>query len=128
MPSFARIRQIAIPVRDIDSARAFYRDILGMKHLFDAPPALAFFDCGGVRLMLSGPEAGGKDADSQHPVLFYDVTDIRKVFADLQRAGVASVEEPHIVARVGGSEVWIAFIGDGQGNMVGMMSEVPVST
>ena len=75
--SLSLIRQIALPVDSVDKAKTFYRDVLGMQHLFDAPPALSFFDCGGIRLMLAGPEAQGKDGDRQHAVLFYDVTDIK---------------------------------------------------
>ncbi len=84
--SFAKIRQIAIPVKEIGEATRFYRDVLGMRHLFDAPPQLAFFDCGGVQLMLSGPEGGGKDAETQHPILYYDVADIKATHARLTAA------------------------------------------
>ena len=57
--ALSRIKQIALPVREIAEATRFYRDTLGMRHLFDAPPALSFFDCGGVQLMLAGPEGTG---------------------------------------------------------------------
>jgi methylmalonyl-CoA/ethylmalonyl-CoA epimerase len=123
-PSLERIKQIAIPVRDIGEAIRFYRDTLGLTHQFDAPPALSFFDCGGVRLMLAGPEAQGKDGEQQHPVLFYDVTDIKKVHAKIKSAGAATVEEPHMIARMNGREIWIASVSDGQGNVVSLMSEV----
>ncbi|MEA2762336.1 MAG: methylmalonyl-CoA/ethylmalonyl-CoA epimerase [Gemmatimonadaceae bacterium] len=119
-----RIKQIAVPVRNVDEASRFYRDTLGLKHLFDAPPALSFFDCGGVRLMLAGPEAQGKDGAEQHPVLFYDVSDIKKVHAKIKSSGAASIEEPHIIARMNGREVWISSVSDGQGNVVSLMSEV----
>ena len=122
--SVSRITQIAIPVRDIAEATRFYRDVLGLKHLFDAPPGLSFFDCGGVRLMLSGSEAESKDADQQHPVLYYDVSDIRSAHAKLKAAGAASIEEPHVIAKMNGREIWIGFVSDGQGNMVGLMSDV----
>lgn len=119
-----RIKQIAVPVRDIKQAARFYRDTLGLTHLFDAPPALSFFDCGGVRLMLAGPEAQGKDGEEQHPVLFYDVSDIKKTHAKMKSSGAASIEEPHIITRMNGREIWIASVSDGQGNVVGLMSEV----
>jgi len=121
------IKQIAIPVTDVDSAKGFYRDVLGMTHLFDAPPALSFFDCGGVRLMLSGPAAQGKDGDRQHAVLFYDVSDIKKSYAAIRAAGAPSLAEPHIIARMNGREVWIAELGDGHGNAVSLISEVAES-
>ena len=123
--SLSRIKQIAIPVNSVEKAKAFYRDTLGMRHLFDAPPALAFFDCGGVQLMLAGPEAQGKDGDKQHAVLFYDVSDIKETHARIKASGAKSITEPHIIARMGGREIWIADISDGQGNVVGLMSDVP---
>jgi methylmalonyl-CoA/ethylmalonyl-CoA epimerase len=123
--SLSRIKQIAIPVNEIREATRFYRDVLGMRHLFDAPPALSFFDCGGVQLMLSGPEAQGSEGDKQHPVIFYDVADIKAVHARIKVAGAASIQEPHVIAKMGGREIWIAFVSDGQGNSVGLMSDIP---
>jgi methylmalonyl-CoA/ethylmalonyl-CoA epimerase len=130
MPSTAsvtldRIKQIAIPVNSVDQAKSFYRDTLGMRHLFDAPPALSFFDCGGVRLMLAGPEAQGEDGDQQHPVLFYDVSDIKETHERIKSSGAKTLEEPHIIARMNGREIWIAAVSDGQGNTVSLMSDVP---
>ena len=125
--SLSQIKQIAIPVKEIGEAKRFYRDVLGLKHLFDAPPALSFFDCGGVRLMLSGPDAQGKDGNEQHPVLYYDVDDIKATHARMKAAGAQSIEEPHIVAKMNDIEVWIGFVSDGQGNSVGLMSEVRAS-
>jgi len=125
--SLSRIKQIALPVNDVEQAKKFYKDVLGMQHLFDAPPALSFFDCSGVRLMLAGPTAQGKDGNRQHAVLFYDVSDIRKTYASIKAAGAPSHAEPHIIARMNGREVWIAELGDGHGNFVSLMSEVAAS-
>lgn len=125
--NLSRIKQIAVPVADVDKAKVFYKDVLGMQHLFDAPPALSFFDCGGVRLMLCGPAAQGKDGDRQHAVLYYDVTDIKKTYAAIRESGAPSLAEPHIIARMSGREVWIAELGDGQGNNVSLISEVAAS-
>ena len=125
--SLSRIKQIAIPVHSVDNAKAFYRDTLGMRHLFDAPPALSFFDCGGVQLMLAGPEAQGKDGDQQHAVLFYDVSDIKKTHARIKSSGAKSLEEPRLITRMNGREIWISSVSDGQGNVVGLMSDVPAA-
>ncbi|HUQ98289.1 MAG TPA: VOC family protein [Gemmatimonadaceae bacterium] len=125
--SLSRIKQIAIPVKEIGEATRFYRDVLGLEHLFEAPPSLSFFDCGGVRLMLSGPEAQGKDGNEQHPVLFYDVSDIRTAHARIKAAGAESIQEPHLIAKMNGRETWIGFVSDGQGNSVGLISEVPAA-
>jgi methylmalonyl-CoA/ethylmalonyl-CoA epimerase len=122
--SLSRIKQVAIPVNDVSEAARFYRDVLGLKHLFDAPPALSFFDCGGVQLMLSGPAAQGPDGGQQHPVLYYDVTDIRAMFTRITSAGAKSIQAPHVIAKMNGREIWIAFVSDGQGNHVGLMSDV----
>lgn len=122
--SLSRIKQVAVPVDSIETAKVFYRDTLGMRHLFDAPPALAFFDCGGIRLMLAGPEAQGKDGPTQHPVLFYDVGDIKATHAKIKASGARGLQEPHIIARMNGLEIWLASVEDGQGNVVSLMSEV----
>jgi methylmalonyl-CoA/ethylmalonyl-CoA epimerase len=123
--SLSRIKQIALPVSSLDKAKTFYRDTLGMRHLFDAPPALSFFDCGGVQLMLAGPEAQGKDGDRQHAVLFYDVGDIKKTHARIKSSGAESLEEPRMIARMNGREIWVSSVSDGQGNVVSLMSDVP---
>jgi len=122
--SLSRIKQVALPVREITAATRFYRDTLGMRHLFDAPPALSFFDCGGVQLMLAGPDAQGKDGEQQHAVLFYDVSDIKDVHGKIKSSGVKSLEEPHVIARMNGREIWISSFSDGQGNVVSLMSDV----
>lgn len=121
----SRIRQVAVPVQSIDTARVFYRDVLGLRHLFDAPPSLAFFDCGGTQLMLAGPEAHGPDGAGQHPVLYYDVGDIKSSHARLKTLGAKVLEEPHVIARMNGREIWISAVSDGEGNTVQLMSDVP---
>lgn len=123
--SLSRIKQIALPVNSIDEAKIFYRDTLGLRHLFDAPPGLSFFDCGGVQLMLAAPAAQGKDGPEQHAVLFYDVRDIKETHARIKSAGAKSLAEPRIIARMNGREIWVGELSDGQGNVVGLMSEVP---
>src|SRR5712664_1331835 len=123
--SLSRIKQIAIPVNSVDEAKAFYRDTLGLRHLFDAPPALSFFDCGGVRLMLAGLAAQGKDGDQQHAVLFYDVRDIKKTHARIKSSGATSLAEPRIIARMSGRVLGVCGHSDGQGNVLGLISLVP---
>ena len=120
----SRIRQIAVPVESIEEAKTFYGQTLGLKHLFDAPPALSFFDCGGVQLMLAGPAAQGDGGDTQHPVLYYDVDDIKSAHARIKSAGAKVIEEPRVIARMNGREIWISAVSDGQGNVVQFMSDV----
>jgi methylmalonyl-CoA/ethylmalonyl-CoA epimerase len=122
--SLSKIRQVALPVNDVAEATRFYRDTLGMRHLFDAPPGLSFFDCGGVQLMLAAPAAQGKDGGEQHAVLFYDVSDIKDVHGRIKSSGAKSIEEPRVIARMNGREIWVSSFNDGQGNVVSLMSDV----
>ena len=126
-PAFAldRIRQIAVTVRDVERAVRFYRDTLGMRLLFTAPPGLAFFDCGGVRLMLARPES----AEFEHPasVLYYGVEDIGAAEAALIARGVEFESAPHVVHLTDALELWIGFFRDSEGNLLGIMSEVATS-
>jgi catechol 2,3-dioxygenase-like lactoylglutathione lyase family enzyme len=125
-PDIQRIGQIAVPVKDLDRAVTFYRDVLGLRLLFQAPPGLAFFECGGVRLMLSLPEA----PDQDHPgsVIYYVVDDLaaawKAVTARGATPGAAGAAEPHLIAKMPDHDLWMAFVDDGEGNLVGLMSEV----
>src|SRR5438093_1605684 len=92
-----RIHQISIRVQDTARAVAFYRDALGLKLLFEAPPQLAFFDCGGVRLMLSPAEP---EFDHQGSVIYFAVDDIKGTHAALAAAGVKFRSEPHLIAKL----------------------------
>lgn len=118
----ARIGQIAIPVEDLERAVGFYRDILRLPFLFRAPPGLAFFDCGGVRLMLSRPE--GKAAPSRAGLLYYLVTDLPAAHRALLAQGVEFLDDPHLIAKLPDHELWMAFCRDSEGNTLALMSEV----
>ena len=119
----ARIKQVAMTVRDMTRAVPFYRDTLGIRLLFEAPPNFAFFDCDGVRLMLAPPEGEFAPPGS---VLYFDVPDIRTAHADLTARGVVFKSEPHVVAKLPDREVWLADFADGEGNTLALMSEVTV--
>ncbi len=118
------IGQISIAVHDLDRAVAFYRDILKMPFLFQAPPGLAFFDCGGVRLMLTLPEGGSDDHHTSN--IYYRVEDIEGMAEVLKQRGVEFEQEPHLVARLPDREVWMAFFRDPDRNLLALMSEIPV--
>ena len=117
-----RIGQIAIRVADVARAVRFYRDTLGMRFLFEVPK-LAFFDCGGVRLMLSVPES--KEFDHPGSVLYYKVADINASYAALKGRGVDFIDEPHRIAQMPDHDLWMTFLHDSEGNTLGLMSEVP---
>jgi methylmalonyl-CoA/ethylmalonyl-CoA epimerase len=123
-PSFglAQIGQIAIPVADVARAIAFYRDVLGMRFLFQAPPGLGFFDCAGVRLMLDAPAKA--QANSYSSVIYYKVPDLQAAFDTLTARGVAFVAKPHLIARMPDHELWMAFFRDPDENLLALMSEV----
>lgn len=117
-----RIGQIAVPVADVDRAIEFYRDVLGMRFLFRAPPGLAFFDCGGVRLLLDAP-AGATGAGSAS-VIYYIVPDIDAAFETLKSRGVGFEAGPHLIAKMPDHDLWMAFFRDPDGNLLALMSEV----
>ena len=118
-----RIGQVAIPVADLDRAVRFYGDVLGLRLLFQAPPGLAIFDCGGVRLMLSRPE--GPEAPRTAGLVYYVVGDLTATYRALLERGAAFLDAPHRIARLPDHDLWMAFCRDSEGNLLGLMSEVP---
>jgi methylmalonyl-CoA/ethylmalonyl-CoA epimerase len=125
-PGISRIGQIAVRVHDLDRSVAFYRDVLGLRFLFQAPPGLAFFECGGVRLMLSRPEA--REFDHPGSLIYYVVDDIQAAWAAVTARGAtpatAGAPEPHLIAKLPDHDLWMAFVEDSEGNLLGLMSEV----
>ncbi len=115
------IGQIAVPVTDIDKAIAFYRDTLGMQFLFQAPPGLGFFNCGGIRLML---DASAKEKAGNSSVIYYKVNDLESTFGTLSNRGVKFESKPHLVAKMPDHELWMAFFRDPDQNLLALMSEV----
>jgi len=116
-----RIHQIAITVQNVERATAFYRDALGMTLLFRAPPGLSFFDCGGIRLMLSLPE--GAEVPKGNSILYYGVDDIEAAHAVLLARGVRFIDNPHVAARLPDRDVWLAEFRDSEENVLALMSE-----
>jgi methylmalonyl-CoA/ethylmalonyl-CoA epimerase len=115
------IAQLSMRARDLDRAVRFYRDTLGLRFLFSAPPQLAFFDCDGVRLMLGVPE----DKEFDHPgsVLYFRVEDIGVAYRTLQERGVTFRQAPERIARLSDREVWVAAFQDTEGNTLALMAE-----
>lgn len=113
-----RIAQIAIVVRDLERAKMFYGERLGLTHLFDAPPGLSFFQCGEVRLMLTPPEGPETGSIS---IVYYDVEAIDAAHRELESAGVIFESAPHFIAKLGEKDLWLAICRDPDGNMVGLM-------
>ena len=122
--NLSRIGQIAIGVSDIDRATEFYRDTLGMRFLFSAPPGMSFFDCGGVRLMLTLPEQG-RDESKSSSVIYYTVEDVHQATETLKSRGVRFIGEPHIIHSTDTYDLWMSFFTDPDGNTLALMAEVP---
>ena len=120
--ALSRIGQIAINAHDVDRATAFYREVLGLQHLFRARQ-LSFFDCGGVRLMLDKPEK--PEFDHPSSVLYFQVSDIRAAHKRLKDAGAKLEDEPHVIAQMPKYDLWMTFFRDSEGNLLALMSEVP---
>ena len=118
----SRIGQIAINAHDVERATAFYQDAMGLKLLFKAGPGLAFFDCGGVRLMLTRPEK--PEFDHPSSILYFFVPDIRAAHAAMKEKGVKFEDEPHLIAKMPDNDLWMTFFRDSEGNLLGLMSEV----
>lgn len=122
--SEATVGQLMIPVDDFERGVAFYRDVLGLPFLFAAPPQMAFFMCGGVRLLVGVVRQGQKA--QRGSAIYFLVEDINAVFASLSEHGVKFVAAPHVVNRTPKSELWLAEFTDPDGNQLALMSEVAV--
>src|SRR5947207_2326177 len=118
----AKLGQVLIPVNDFEKGVAFYRDILGLPFLFAAPPQMAFFDCGGVRLLVGVTPAG--QTPQRGSTIYFQIPDIHAVFSSLKQNGVRFMAEPHIVHRTPKAELWLAEFTDPDGNQLSLMSEV----
>lgn len=114
------ILQIAVSVRDIGRATAFYRDVLGLRFLFDAPN-MAFFDCGGIRLYLAA--GGGAEQHGAGSHVYFRSNDIPGLLGLLKEKGVSIHQEPHIIARMPDHDLWLMWIRDSEGNLLGVMEE-----
>jgi methylmalonyl-CoA/ethylmalonyl-CoA epimerase len=120
----AKVGQLLIPVDDFESGIAFYRDVLGLPFLFAAPPQMAFFQCGGVRLLVGVPEGQVAQRGS---TIYFQVPDIHAVHASLHESGVQFRAEPHVVHRTPASELWLAEFTDPFGNHLALMGEKPTA-
>jgi methylmalonyl-CoA/ethylmalonyl-CoA epimerase len=119
-PGLSRLGQISMRAKDLPRAVRFYRDVLGIPFLFEAPPSLAFFDLAGVRLLLDKPEG---EFDHPGSVLYFSVERIDAMYASLREKGVNFVREPHLIAKLPDREVWMAFFEDTEGNTLALMEE-----
>ena len=120
-PRLSTISQIVVTVSDVGVALPFYRDALGLSFLFSAGPNLAFLDAGGVRLMLSTPQGAG--SVGHNSILYFKVADIDATHAAIVARGAVSERAPQLTAKLPDHELWIGFLRDPDGNLVGLMEE-----
>ena len=118
----ATVGQLLVPVDDLAKGVSFYRDVLGLPFLFEAPPQMAFFNCGGIRLLVGMPPPG--QAARPGSAIYFRVSEIGPVFSTLKNAGVEFSAEPHVVHRTPSMELWLAEFQDPFGNSLALMSEV----
>lgn len=121
-PALGRIGQIALTVHDMDRSVAFWRDTVGLKFLFQAPN-VAFFDVAGVRLMLGSAES--PEVKAAGTVLYFEVADLDDTFAALRDRGVVVAKggEPHFIAKLGSTDLWMAFLEDPDGHLFALMQQ-----
>lgn len=112
------IMQVALTVNDVAQAKTFYGDVLGMQFLFDAG-SMAFFQCGGVRMLIGA----GETKPNNSTLLYFRVADIETTRRGLREQGVEFAQEPQMVARMPDHELWLAYVRDPSGNLLGLMEE-----
>ena len=117
----SEIRQIAVTVKDVGTSLPFYRDVLGLTFLFSPAPNLAFLDAGGVRIMLSTPQGAG--TVGHNSILYFKVSDIVAVHEAIVARGAVNERAPQLAAKLPDHELWIGFVRDPDGNLVGLMEE-----
>ena len=120
-PKLSEIRQIAITVSDVSVALPFYRDVLGLTFLFSPAPNLAFLAAGSIRIMLSTPQGAG--AAGHNSILYFKVAEIAATQAALVSRGAREERAPQLAARMPDHELWIGFVRDPDGNLIGLMEE-----
>lgn len=121
-PPSPALTQIALTVSDVAAAKTFYRDIVGLDFLFDAGPQLAFLQAGAVRVMLSPPQGHGEVG--KNSALYFQVQNIGPTHASMVQRGAVNEREPALAAPMPDHDLWIGFLRDPDGNLVGLMEEV----
>lgn len=122
MPSDAvEIGQVAVVVSDVAKAKSFYCETLGLKFLFDAGPNLAFVAAGAVRIMLTTPQGHGEIG--KNSLLYFRVRDIAAAHQAIVARGATNERSPQLTARMPDHELWVGFVRDPDGNLVGLMEE-----
>jgi methylmalonyl-CoA/ethylmalonyl-CoA epimerase len=120
----ATVGQLLIPVADLERSIVFYRDVLGLKFLFSAPPQMSFFQAGNVRLLVGVPESA--EHKRLGATVYFFVADIQAIHRTLVGRGVSFHGAPHVVHRTPTTELWLAEFQDPDGNHLALMREQPI--
>jgi predicted enzyme related to lactoylglutathione lyase len=119
--SLSQIGQISVNAHDLERAEAFYKDKLGMKHLFTVSQMMSFFECDGIRLMLAIPSR--PDLDHPSSILYFKVADIESAHKVLESRGVHFETKPMLVAPMATHDLWLAEFRDSENNVLALMCE-----
>lgn len=119
--SDSTVGQLLIPVENLERAITFYRDTLGIRFLFSAPPQMSFFQTGNVRLLVGVPEAG--QPRQRGSLVYFRVAEINAVYQTLVKRGVEFGAAPHVVHRTPTMELWLSEFRDPDGNQLALMCE-----
>ncbi|MBV8112244.1 MAG: VOC family protein [Hyphomicrobiales bacterium] len=109
-------------MRDVDVSEAFYKDTLGLRHLFRFGD-LTFFDCCGVRLFIE--KANDAGSIGRASPLYFSCADIVIAVRELKKRNVTFTSEPHLIAKMDDHDLWMAFFEDPDGNTLALMQEAP---
>lgn len=120
-PVVSDIGQIALTVSDVAKARTFYRDVLGLTFLFDAGPDLTFFTAGSVRILITKPEGNG--VVGKNSVLYFRTAAVDTAYKTIVDRGAKAERPPHLVVKMPDHELWMGFVRDPDGNLIGLMEE-----
>jgi catechol 2,3-dioxygenase-like lactoylglutathione lyase family enzyme len=120
-PQIHDIGQIAIAVSDVAAAKKFYAEVLGLMPLFDAGPNLSFLSVGSIRVMLTTPQGAGEAG--KNSVIYFRTSRLAELYPALIAKGARPEREPQLTARLPDHELWIGFVRDPDGNLVGLMEE-----
>jgi catechol 2,3-dioxygenase-like lactoylglutathione lyase family enzyme len=118
-----KLAQIAVPADDLELARSFYGGVLGLPEIFSAPRVIAY-DAAGIRLLLTH-RPGHRPPGEPGAILYFDVRGIEAAHAGLLSKGAKDAGAPRKVAEHGANDIWVAFLEDPTGNMVGFIEERP---
>ena len=118
------VGQIAVAVSDIKRSVEYYKNILGLQLLFEVPSGIAFFNCGGTRLMLTVKK--GDDKDHKTSVIYYKVKNIHDAEKAITDKGIKFIRSPELAAKMPDHELWIGFLRDPDDNLIGIMDEKPL--